>query len=394
MNPGYYIGHDKNDLDTPALWVDLDILERNIAKMAQFIQAAGVDWRPHTKGIKIPAIAHKLISAGAIGVTCAKLGEAEVMAAAGIQDILIASQVVGQTKVTRLANLCHHADVMVAVDSIENVRQLSDAANQAGVSIRVVVEVNTGMDRCGVQPGESALALAKQIAELPGLRFSGVMGWEGHTVGIENPDEKKRCVHQAVESLVATAQMIRSAGLAAPIVSCGGSGSYRITALIPGVTELQAGGAVLGDVTYTGYGAQTEPGLFILATVISRPAPERAVVDAGRKAMNGEVSMPVARNFPGLHLKKLNAEHGILVVDDPNTEIKVGDKLDFIAGYGDNTVFLHDYSIRRPEWQSGNRLGSARTRAIGLRRKRGAMTFSRAWLEVILFAICFGYPAG
>ena len=342
MNSGYCIGCDKNELDTPALWVDLDILERNIAKMAQFLQAAGVDWRPHTKGIKIPAIAHKLITAGAIGITCAKLGEAEVMAAAGIQDIMIANQVVGKTKATHLANLCHHADVIVSVDSLENVRQLSEAACQAGVAIRVVVEVNTGMDRCGVQPGEHAVELAKQIADLPGLRFSGVMGWEGHTVGIEDPEEKKRCIHLAVELLLTSAQMIRSTGLAAPIVSCGGSGSYRITALIPGITEVQAGGAALGDITYAEWGAQTEPGLFILATVISRPVPERAVVDAGRKAMNGEVAMPVLRNFPGLKVKKLNAEHGILVIEDPKLVLNVGDKLDFIAGYGDNTVFLHD----------------------------------------------------
>lgn len=343
MNPGYYIGRDKNDLDTPALWVDLDIMERNIAEMAQFIRAAGVDWRPHTKGIKVPAIAHKLIAAGAIGVTCAKLGEAEVMAAAGIRDILIANQVVGVPKATRLANLCHHADVIVAFDCLDNARQLSDAACLAGVSIRIVLEVNTGMNRCGVQPGESAVGLVKQVARLPGLRFSGVMGWEGHTVGIEDPEEKSRSVHKAVESLVATAQMIRSAGIAAPIVSCGGSGSYRITVSIPGVTEVQAGGAVLGDVTYAKWGAQTQPGLFILTTVISRSTPERAVVDAGRKAMNGEVSMPEARDVPWLRLTKLNAEHGILEIEDPKVTLKVGDKLDFIAGYGDNTVFLHDY---------------------------------------------------
>jgi len=343
MNPGYFIGCDKNELDTPALWVDLDIMERNITRMAQFMLSAGVNWRPHTKGIKIPAIAHKLIKAGAIGITCAKLGEAEVMAAAGIHDILIANQVVGEAKATRLANLCHHADVIVAVDCLDNARQLSEAACLASVVIRVVVEVNTGMDRCGVQPGESALNLAIQLTELPGLQFSGVMGWEGHTVGIEDPEVKNRCVHQAVEALVATAQMIHSTGLAVPIVSCGGSGSYRITALIPGVTEVQAGGAALGDVTYTGWGAQTDPGLFILATVISRPAADRAVVDAGRKAMNGEVSMPVVCDFPALHLRKLNAEHGILFIDDPGIRLNVGDKLDFLAGYGDNTVFLHDY---------------------------------------------------
>ncbi len=187
----------------------------------------------------------------------------------------------------------------MAVDCLENAHQLSEAACQAGVSIRVVMEVNTGMDRCGVLPGESAVAAGEADRRVAWIAVSGVMGWEGHTVGIENPEEKNRCIHQAVESLVTTAQMIRSAGLATPIVSCGGSGSYRITALIPGVTEVQAGGAVLGDVTYTEWGAQTEPGLFILATVISRPAPDRAVVDAGRKAMNGEVSMPVLRNISG-----------------------------------------------------------------------------------------------
>jgi D-serine deaminase-like pyridoxal phosphate-dependent protein len=343
MNPGNYVGCDKNELDTPALWVDLDILDHNITKMAQFILSAGVNWRPHTKGIKIPAIAHKLMAAGAIGVTCAKLGEAEVMAAADIHDILIANQVVGKIKVTRLANLCRQADVIVAVDSLENARQLSDAACQADASIRVVVEINTGMNRCGVQPGGGVLELAQQIAMLSGLRFSGVMGWEGHTVGIEDPEEKNRSIQQSVASLVESAQRIRSAGLPTPIVSCGGSGSYRITASIPGVTEVQAGGAVLGDVTYVKWGAQTEPGLFILATVISRPVPERAVVDAGRKAMNGEVSMPVARDIPGLYLMKLNAEHGILAVENPKAMLKVGDKLDFIAGYGDNTVCLHDY---------------------------------------------------
>jgi D-serine deaminase-like pyridoxal phosphate-dependent protein len=343
MNPGYYIGRDKNDLDTPGLWVDLEIMERNIAQMAEFIRGAGVAWRPHTKGIKIPAIAHKMLAAGAIGVTCAKLGEAEVMAAAGISEILIASQVVGVSKATRLANLCHHANVIVAIDSLENARQLSEAACRSGVSIGAVIEVDTGMHRCGVQPGESAAALARSIAELPGLHFLGVMGWEGHTVGIKDVVEKSRSIHQAVESLVKTAQLINSCGFATPIVSCGGSGSYRITASIPGVTEIQAGGAVLGDVTYSDWGAQTEPGLFVIATVISRPIPERAVVDAGRKAMNGEVSMPVSRDYPWLRVQKLNAEHGILDILYPEAELKVGDKLDFIAGYGDNTVFLHEY---------------------------------------------------
>lgn len=342
MLSGYCVGFNKDALDTPALWVDLDILERNIAMLAAFFKQAGVSWRPHTKGIKIPAIAHKLLEAGAIGVTCAKLGEAEVMAAAGIDDILIANQIVGIIKITRLVNLCHHADVIVAIDSFENACELSSAAHEEGVSLRVVIELNIGMDRCGVAPGEEAVTLAKQIAELPGLQFSGVMGWEGHTVGIENDEVKSQCIKEAVNLLTETGEMIRSVGLSVPIVSCGGSGTFRTTALIPGVTEIQAGGAVLGDVTYTKWGAGTEPGLFILTTIVSRPTSQRAIVDAGRKAMDNQVTMPVARNFPELRLSRLNAEHGVIDILDPGIMLQVGDKLDFIVGYGDNTVFLHD----------------------------------------------------
>ncbi len=144
------VGQEKWQLDTPALWVDLDLMEHNIQVLAQFFREAGVAWRPHTKGIKVPAIAHVALDAGAIGVTCAKLSEAEVLAAAGVKDILIANQVVGASKVARLASLRRHADVMVAVDSLENVQEISQTAVRAGVVIRVLIEVNTGMNRCGM----------------------------------------------------------------------------------------------------------------------------------------------------------------------------------------------------------------------------------------------------
>jgi D-serine deaminase-like pyridoxal phosphate-dependent protein len=173
------IGRPIADLDTPVLLVDLDALERNIAKMRQMIIAeAGIGWRPHTKAIKTPAIAHKLLQAGAHGVTCAKLSEAEVMAAAGIRDILIANQVVGTSKVARLARLCRHADVIVAVDCEAHVKALDVAAQTAGTRLRVVVEVNIAMNRAGVEPGEPVLTLAKQVASCRGLRFAGLMGWE------------------------------------------------------------------------------------------------------------------------------------------------------------------------------------------------------------------------
>jgi len=190
------VGRSKYDLDTPALCVDLDVMQRNLDKMARTIIGAGKNWRPHTKGQKIPAIAHKELAAGAIGVTCAKLGEAEVMAGAGIRDILIANQIVGPTKVTRLASLQPHADVMVAIDSRENAREISDAAEAKGVKVRVLVEVNVGLNRAGVGPGEPAVRLSEYAASLPGLRYSGLMAWEAHATAILDQTEKRRVIER------------------------------------------------------------------------------------------------------------------------------------------------------------------------------------------------------
>ncbi len=339
------IGQDHFNLDTPALWVDLDQLEANIRAMAAYLKEAGVAWRPHTKAMKIPALAHKLLGAGAIGITCAKLSEAEVMAAAGIRDILIANQVIGPAKTARLANLRRTADVIVAVDSFENAVELSKAAVQAGVMLRVVVEINVGMNRSGLEPGETAVDFAQKIASLPGLDLSGVMGWEGHVLKYTDPEEKQRECTQAVRSLVCTAEMGWAAGLKMPIVSCGGSGTYQITSHIHGVTEIQAGGGVFGDLAYQKWGVPFPSAVHVLATVTSRPAPWRAVIDAGRKAMSGDSVMPEARGIQGVKLTTLNAEHGVLELEDSARLLKVGDKLDFDTGYSDTTVLLHDQMV-------------------------------------------------
>ncbi len=343
------IGQDHFNLDTPALWVDLDQMEANMCALAAYLKEAGVAWRPHTKAMKVPAIAHKMLKSGAIGITCAKLSEAEVMAAAGIQDILIANQVVGPVKIARLANLRRSADVMVAVENIENAEEISKAAVRAGVKIRVLVEINIGMNRSGLEPGETAVEFAQQIAALPGLDLSGVMGWEGHVVKMTDLEEKRRLCTQAVQSLVCTAEMGWAAGLKMPIVSCGGSGTYQITAHIHGVTEIQAGGAVFADVAYQKWGVPFDSALHVIATVTSRPAPWRAIIDAGRKAMNGDSAMPVARGMNGVKLTALYAEHGVLELEDSGVLLKVGDKLDFITGYSDTTVLLHDqlYGVRK-----------------------------------------------
>ena len=344
------IGMPKTEIDTPGLLIDLPALERNIERMSRvIIREAGVRWRPHTKGIKTPAIAHMLLRAGASGVTCAKLGEAEVMAAAGIRDILIANQVVGPQKVARLVNLRRHADVVSAVDCVEHISTLDRAAREKGVRLRVVIEVNVGMNRAGVEPGTPVVALAREIAALPGLQFAGVMAWESQALRIKDPEEKRQVVAEAVGRLTASAQLCRDAGLPVEIVSCGGTGTYWMSAVQPGVTEIQAGGGVLCDTNYVqnfripGH----EYALTVLATVTSRPNSTRIICDAGRKTIAGEVA-PESAGVPNVKSVGLSAEHGKLELEAPSETPRVGDKFEMIVGYADVTVALHDdfYGIR------------------------------------------------
>jgi D-serine deaminase-like pyridoxal phosphate-dependent protein len=334
--------------DTPFLWVDLDQLEANIAELSRYFGEAGVQWRPHTKGIKVPEIAQMAVSSGAIGVTCAKLGEAEVMAAAGIKDILIANQVVGPRKISRLADLQHRAKVKVAVDSAENAAELSAEAVRRGVEIGVVVEVDVGMGRAGVPSGKPAVELSELLAGARGLEYLGLMGWEGHTVGIEDPEEKQAAVRRAVGLLDESVHGCREAGLPVRIVSGGGSGDYTISAHLGTLTEIQAGGAIFCDATYASWGATTRPSLFVRTMVTSRPAPDRIVFDAGFKALPAHRQPPIGLDLPAAQPYIASAEHGKLILDRPDHSIKPGDTADFIVGYGDMTVFLHDnlYGLR------------------------------------------------
>ena len=342
------VGLRKTELDTPFLWVDLDVLERNIEQMAAFFRAAGVNWRPHIKGNKTPAIAHMLLRAGAIGLTCAKLGEAEVMAAAGVQDMLIVNQIVGQQKYVRLANLCRTVDVKIAVDDTATLADLNAAAVAKGVEIGVVIEVNTGMNRAGVEPGEPVVDLARAISSYPGIRLRGLMTWEAHALGIEDEALKRETIADAIGQLTDSADRCRQAGFPIEIVSCGGSGTYVITANEPGITEIQAGGAIFKDMTYAAWNVPTEHALFVHSVVTSRPAPDRVIIDAGFKTMPRSAHMPKPVGFDGVADMFMSAEHGIITLDHDNDVIAVGDRFDFIPAYGDTTVFLHDdlYALR------------------------------------------------
>ena len=323
-------------------------MQKNIETIADFLARNQVNWRPHTKGIKIPAIAHKLLAAGAIGMTCSKLSEAEVMAFGGIKDILIASEIVGITKINRLAHLRKHADVMVCVDDLDNAAEVSQVALEHGVVIRVLVELDTGMRRCGLKPGPAVVDFVLQILKLPGISFAGLMSWEGHTPKIEDPEEKRKSIEQSIQSLTDIANQCREAGIPVKIVSCGGTGTFRTSATLPGVTEIEAGGGIFGDVTYRKWGSGLICTLFVLATVISHPEPDRIVIDAGRKSMNFEYSIPQSVELKSATFLKYSAEHSVLTIDPAVDRVKIGDKLNFIVGYGDLTVCLHDqlYGVR------------------------------------------------
>jgi D-serine deaminase-like pyridoxal phosphate-dependent protein len=342
------VGLLKSALDTPALWVDLDTLESNIGKLAHQFNQAGVHWRPHTKSLKIPSLAHMAIDAGAIGVTCAKLSEAEVMAAAGIRDILIANQIVGAQKITRLVNLRCRADVKVAVDNVDNVAELAAAALAKGVKLGVVIEIDVGLKRAGVQSSTEAFALAQVIHRTNGLRFMGFMAWEGHATLIQQAVAKEAEIRASIDQLLEAVTLCHEAGIPVEIVSAGGSATVDYTAFIAGITEVQAGGAIFSDVLYQQRGVTNAPALFVRSTVTSRPTPERIIFDCGFKSLPAWNAAPQLIGVEGVKSVRMSAEHGTVTLEQPNTTIRVGDAFDFVVGYGDFTVFLHDhlYGIR------------------------------------------------
>ena len=341
----HLVGARKDVLDTPVLLLDLNALERNISKISTtIIDEAGVGWRPHTKAMKNPDLARLCLAAGAHGVTCAKLSEAEVMAAGGITDILVANEVVGMKKIDRLVDLCSRADIMVCVDDKNNVEQIDRAASAAGVRPRVLIEVDVGMGRAGVQPGTATVELASHISRFESIRFAGLQTWESHTLKITDQAEKKRQVLAALSQLNDTAERVRRAGIPVDIMSCGGTGTYWISAFAPGVTEVEAGGGIYGCVQYRkNFGVEVEPALTILSTVTSRPTGTRIICDAGFKAAGKGQPDPEFEGIDTPHSVQFSAEHGVITLSDEVLQPQVGATIEFVPGYSDAVIFLHDY---------------------------------------------------
>jgi D-serine deaminase-like pyridoxal phosphate-dependent protein len=337
------IGLTIDELDTPALLLDLDAFESNVRTMSGHLRDRNVSWRPHAKAFKCPAIAHALIRAGAIGVTVAKVSEAEVMAAAGIGDILIAHLVVGPSKVARLAALQRQADVKTTADHADHLAPLAAAARAAGVVVGVLVDVDLGMGRCGVRSVHETVSLARLIARTPGLRFDGLMGYEGHTLYMADQMAKRQAISEAIGLLLRAREAVETAGLPCRIISAGGSGSYQITADFPGVTEIQAGGGVFACRYYTEVCQVSghRPAISVLATVVGRPCPDRAVLDIGQKAISAHLTPPVLPDLSGCRILGLSAEHATVEVES-GAGLSIGDKVRVIPGYSDFTFVLHD----------------------------------------------------
>lgn len=352
-----YVGQHKTELDTPALLIDLDIMESNIQKMANYFTTVNADLRPHVKTHKTPIISHKQIAAGAIGVTCAKLGEAEAIVHSGIRDVLIANQIVSKQKIARLVNLAKHSEIMVAVDNKQNVQAISEAAVNKGVIIRVLVEVNIGMNRCGVEPGKDALELAQNVCGSPNLKFEGLMGYEGHTVANPNRSERENATLKDMQKLIETKHLLEKNGIDVPIMSGGGTGTFDITGSIPEMTEVQAGSYVFMDSTYSkvdGAGGNFNCALSILSTVVSRPEKHRIIIDTGLKALTKEFGIPQPRDFEGLEMVSLSEEHGILQISNGDKALKPSDRLEIIPTHCCTNVNLHDkyFGIRNETVES------------------------------------------
>ncbi len=346
---GHSIGMNVADIDTPALCLNIEVVEANIKRMADTFRDSPVRLRPHTKTHKSPRLAHMQIAAGAIGVTCAKLSEAEVMVSAGIRDVLIANQIIGQTKIARLVNLAAHSEVMVAVDDADNASDLNAAAEAKDVRLRTLIEVDIGMKRCGATPGRPVLGLAREIVACPNLRFEGVMGYEGHTIFTQDIDERKQKTEDALKLLTDSADLLRHEGIPVHIVSSGGTGTHFITGAYPGITELQVGSYITMDSQYRGLtGIDFDFGLTLQATVISTRDDDHVITDAGMKALTHDFGLPVVIDPPGWQLTGLAEEHGFLErLDGP--QLHRGDKVTIVPNHGCTTINLHDnyYVTRR-----------------------------------------------
>lgn len=338
-------------IETPALVIDDARLERNIRRMQHLAQQYGVALRPHVKTHKIPELAKRQLDAGAVGIAVAKIGEAEVMAAAGIHDIQIANQVVSESKIERLMALNRSVRVTCAVDSADNARALSDAARRHDLTLSVLIEIDSGLHRCGLESIHDILALAELVENLEGLQLEGIMTHAGHAYGAESIEEVAEIGRSEGELMVSIAERLRAGGHTVTTVSVGSTPTAPYAVRIPGVTELRVGNYVFNDMIQVsgGSAALDDCALSVFATVISTPSPTRAVIDAGSKALgldmgaHGRGAVTGHGCLLGKHgvISRLSEEHG--VIEHDGETFTVGERLRIVPNHACAVVNLYDF---------------------------------------------------
>jgi len=346
------IGMPLTEVDTPALLVDLDAFEYNVKKLSEEVMASGLRLRPHAKTHKCAVIGQQQIAHGAVGLCCQKVSEAEAMVNGGIADVLISNQVVGTKKINRLMSIAKRATISVCVDDANNVADLSAAAVSFGVDLNVLVEIDVMRGRCGVEPGEPAVALAKLVCESPGLRFAGLQSYHGGAQHIREHHDRAAAIQGAIEASQTTKRLLEEAGLDCETVTGAGTGSYEFESQSGVYTELQCGSYVFMDADYGrnlnvsgDYVSHFRNSLFIYSTVMSVPNRRRAICDAGLKSIAFDSGMPLVVDEMGVSYDRPSDEHGTLTVSEDNHPLRLGEKIKLIPGHCDPTVNLHDWYV-------------------------------------------------
>ena len=343
-------GESVATIETPALVVDLDPFERNLELMANAVRGSGVSLRPHAKSHKCPEIAKRQVALGATGICCQKVDEAATFVEAGIRDVLVTNEIVAGPKLARLAALARNATIGVLADDLNVVASVSMAATKAGATIDVLIEIDVGAHRCGVMPGPLALALAQAVRASAGLRFRGLHAYHGAAQHLRKPAERRAAIVAAASLARDTRDLLTAAGIACPTVTGAGTGTWQLERDSRVYTELQPGSYIFMDADY-GRNALApddhafEQSLYVAATVMSAPTPERAIVDAGLKAFAMDSGLPIVDAAHGLDYVGASDEHGVLRVDPGLARPVIGERIWLIPGHCDPTVNLYDWIV-------------------------------------------------
>ncbi|MGI9524451.1 MAG: DSD1 family PLP-dependent enzyme [Hyphomicrobiaceae bacterium] len=364
------------EIDTPALLIDLDQFEANLKYLAEFTRSMGIRLRPHAKTHKSPIIARKQIALGAVGQCCQKVGEAEILVEAGIDDILITNEVWGRRKLDRLAGLARHAKIAVCVDHPTNVADLNAAADRAGSKISVLVELDVGSSRCGVATPDAAVHLAREINKSPRLKFSGLQAYHGSAQHKRSLRERQEAIGLAAQKTRAAMIALAEAGLSCDTIGGAGTGTYETEANSGLWNELQAGSYVFLDADYAkNCDADGRPissfghSLFVLATAMSQPSQDKLIVDAGHKALSNDSGFPDIWEFPGATYHRPSDEHGMVDLTHSAHKANAGDKLLLVPGHCDPTINLYDWYV----CIRGMHTGRARVETLWPVAARGAV---------------------